>query len=103
MLSLPWTHPGRLLAAVAAVYAIPSLAIEPPARFSGQPAMAAKVIRSDIVPTFCRNASQKKGCAYPGTQLCVIVIARGLSSSAFRAVLRHEKAHCNGWPADHRR
>ena len=42
------------------------------------------------------------GCSMPMGKRCIIIInADTLYDKA--AVLRHEIAHCNGWPGDHRR
>ncbi len=47
------------------------------------------------------------GCAKvsDGANPCWIVVPRrgeGVISEAYRAkIIRHERAHCNGWPSDH--
>jgi hypothetical protein len=54
----------------------------------------------------CANASMSSlGCAYPGATSCHILL---VDEAAIRAVgwtveliLRHERAHCNGWPQAH--
>lgn len=54
----------------------------------------------------CSSASWASlGCAFPGKDKCHIKL---LDEAAIRAagwtvelMLRHERAHCNGWPGDH--
>lgn len=50
-------------------------------------------------------SSRAIGCALPGDAKCKIVILddkliRAIGSTTGH-VLRHEMAHCNGWPSDH--
>jgi hypothetical protein len=42
------------------------------------------------------------GCSYSMGNRCVVIISTD-SLYDKEAVLRHEIAHCNGWPGDHRR
>jgi hypothetical protein len=90
-----------LLAFLAGIHATPVVAIEPPARYRGTPEITVKVVRTDSVSTLCRNAEQSEGCAYLGEQLCLVVIRRDISASRYAEVLRHELAHCRGWPGHH--
>lgn len=41
------------------------------------------------------------GCAYLGRGQCTILIAKGVSEQMRQDLIRHETAHCNGWPANH--
>jgi hypothetical protein len=54
----------------------------------------------------CANANMSSlGCAFPGLNSCRILL---VDEASIRAVgwtvelmLRHERAHCNGWPQSH--
>jgi hypothetical protein len=78
-----------------------ALASPPPARYDYKPKMPVKVIRVDAVPVLCKNAMQKIACTWPAKRSCVIVIAKQLPRGWYSGVLRHERAHCNGWPGSH--
>lgn len=42
------------------------------------------------------------GCAFPGDgSSCTIFLAKRTRRAPLDAILLHEIAHCNGWPADH--
>jgi hypothetical protein len=41
------------------------------------------------------------GCAHVQTGSCWIILAPDAATHFGELVLRHEIAHCNGWPADH--
>jgi hypothetical protein len=43
------------------------------------------------------------GCAQITMRPCVVIIADGLPERVRNAMLAHEVAHCNGWPASHPR
>lgn len=92
-----------LLAAISIVYAIPALASAPPTRFDHPPKIPVKIVRAEHIPKICRNPAQKIGCSFAGGPRCVIYIARKLPKDWYSGVLRHEKAHCNGWPGHHPR
>jgi hypothetical protein len=62
------------------------------------------------VRAWCPGAKWKTNvmlaCAFPGPEFCTIVMASAevLWEQGFtpEIILRHETAHCNGWPADHK-
>lgn len=93
----------RFLAVIAitAVFATPALALDPPARFDHTPTTPVVVIAT-TTESVCpeRNAY---GCAYPGwpSGVCTVYVNARLGPAERAAVLRHEFAHCAGWPADH--
>jgi hypothetical protein len=41
------------------------------------------------------------GCAYLTWDQCLITVSADQPSDLYAATLRHEEAHCRGWPADH--
>ncbi len=43
------------------------------------------------------------GCAFLGEGHCTILIWRGVTEKRMEVLIRHEVAHCNGWPKDHPR
>jgi hypothetical protein len=54
----------------------------------------------------CANATQSSlGCAFPGPDRCRILLVDEASIKAvgwtLELILRHERAHCNGWPQSH--
>jgi hypothetical protein len=70
----------------------------PPARYDFEPQnyvvlrlSTAEVEKLCGVPTV--------GCAYPPMR--TIVVDDSLSGDLLQRVLRHERGHINGWPADH--
>jgi hypothetical protein len=51
-----------------------------------------------------RSPADAVGCAWvadDSARTCVVVIAARTKKAPIEAILRHEIAHCNGWPADH--
>jgi hypothetical protein len=54
----------------------------------------------------CAAASQSSlGCAFPGANSCRILLVDEATMKAagwaVEVMLRHERAHCNGWPQSH--
>ena len=41
------------------------------------------------------------GCARPWPKACDIYISNDLPEETHKIVLRHELAHCHGWPGNH--
>lgn len=70
-------------------------------------------LSADDVHDVCRWPTQKPsqqsqtritGCAFlHRDDLCIIVMPIDMPEPRLSALRRHEIAHCNGWPADHRR
>ena len=57
-----------------------------------------------FVEDYCSQVTGKFediGCAAISTNVCFILINQTLPSRVYDAVLRHETAHCHGWPAEH--
>ena len=79
--------------------------VDPPARYDHpHPNMVVKRLPASEIDAFCRGIGARaplpiKGCAKGGTKACAVVIAR----NAPDIVLRHERAHCNGWSVRHPR
>jgi hypothetical protein len=77
----------------------------PPARFDhAHSNMAVRYLSPSEVDKLCRRIGAKapfglaiKGCAKGGPTACAIVIPLNDRGTIFR----HERAHCNGWAADH--
>lgn len=79
--------------------AIVMLLGEPPAAFDHEPAepYAIKMIAPDLVDNYCGRLPDmvQLGCWNEWQGL--IYIRDDLTPEAFHFVLRHEKAHVNGW------
>lgn len=77
----------------------PALAIEPPRRFDFEPSPPPTIHFVSDTKVLC--AGNLFGCSYTYVTPCIIILRGDFSPSVRAAILRHEKAHCNGWPADH--
>jgi hypothetical protein len=90
---------------LALALASPALAGEmpPPAEYDrpyqGQ-LLITQVVTVAELTAFCRGVSTS-ACARVGVDFCHILMLQDEPASA--EVLRHELAHCNGWPKDHPR
>lgn len=81
------------------LFATPAAALDPPARYD-YPPNPPPIVR--VVPTTKGVCSGNLyGCAFRIKRDCVLYVSATLSAPARAAVLRHERAHCNGWPAHH--
>jgi len=63
------------------------------------------VTLAQLLATCSTALASSLGCAFPGPNRCRIIL---LDEAHIQAVgwtvelmLRHERAHCNGWPGDH--
>ena len=75
--------------------------MEPPARYAKGPYIARVEIR-DWPPEFVRlYCGEAPGCALVGKAKCIIILVNGIPDRG--GALRHERAHCRGWPQDHPR
>ena len=98
------------LAAILVLLAGPAAAREvkmPPVLFDHEPIQDYRVLTSDqaTIDRMCANhltaarrndpGARVMGCAEIGGN--VILIVKGLSAETRRKVLRHERAHLNGW------
>ena len=94
----------NLLAFVALVLSSgPTSALDPPARFDYAPNPSPTVIPTADIEGVCRpfGSSQRYGCAFIIEKKCFVFVNSALKRTEKAAVLRHEFAHCNGWPANH--
>lgn len=86
--------------------------LEPPERFDhpypGD--VQINLMDSRFVGRECREwsggpaPSDAAGCAWvadDSARTCVVVIAARTKKAPIADIIRHEIAHCNGWPADH--
>jgi hypothetical protein len=89
----------------------------PPARYDhAHPNLLVVETRHSQVADMCRRLLGRSNfethgrlhaCASVsnGRSPCLVVLPRagmqGITKSAHRALLRHERAHCNGWPGHH--
>lgn len=94
----------RLIAVAALAMATPALAspITPPGRFDPEPAKPYRVLHvdADFMRLACPGHRVPKGQAIVGCTIYksrTVLILDGLSARFERQVLRHEKAHLNGW------
>lgn len=84
--------------------------IMPPAKWRFEPLDKVDVYyppRSEVT-AFCskyagkyENLACTATAAPPEFPQCLVVIANEIPDELKQMVLIHEKAHCNGWPADH--
>ena len=68
--------------------------------------IAVETVTTTQLLTQCANATQSSlGCAFPGADRCRNILVDEASMRAvgwtLEAMLRHERAHCNGWPQSH--
>lgn len=104
---------ASLLACLMGVYLTPALAggvpTVPPAHYDHphpdmlvierSPAEVDRICRA--IGAHSRSNSRIVACAPIGKARCAIVIP--VSHPQKAALVRHERGHCNGWPADHPR
>ena len=86
----------------------PSQMYLPPAEFDRHydGKLTVETVTSERLRTQCANATQSSlGCAFPGPNRCRIILVDEASIRAvgwtLEGMLRHERAHCNGWPQSH--
>jgi hypothetical protein len=80
----------------------PALALCPPAQWD-YPYRGKLTVTHDLGQVMARCGpppfgARVVGCALIGRGTCHVILAPGAGECA----LRHEIAHCNGWPRDHR-
>ena len=63
-------------------------------------------VNIEEVHRYCLPTPAALGCARIGRDTCEVIVAPEIQLKAFgwttADVIRHETAHCNGWPGDHR-
>ena len=83
--------------------------LEPPARYDHPydgPVEIRKIDRANVWKECSRNGAVKMrrdvaGCARVEDGVCIIHLAMKTRRAPLDAILRHEIAHCNGWPGNH--
>lgn len=64
-----------------------------------------EVTLAQLLATCSTAYASSLGCAFPGKDRCHIKLLSEASIQAagwtVELMLRHERAHCNGWPGDH--
>ena len=88
-----------LIGALAANLAGCSLYLQPPPEYDYPHPGELTVQKADPhkVHFLCQNP-RSSGCAYVRPDHCLVIIA---NIGRDNELIRHEQAHCNGWPADH--
>jgi hypothetical protein len=81
----------------------PALALDPPARYDYTPRMPVKIVRVAHLGAACQDRLQRYGCSFVKGGVCWVLVAITLPPGWYSGVVRHEKAHCNGWPGHHPR
>ncbi|MGL6208720.1 MAG: hypothetical protein ACRC14_02680 [Paracoccaceae bacterium] len=102
-------HIIALIVTLTTSAALAGTPLDPPARYD-HPYMGNLTIVEvdrDNVWAECSGDGQVEmradaaGCAETGDGECTIWLAMKTTRAPVKAILRHEIAHCNGWPADH--
>ncbi len=80
--------------------------LAPPPRYDYEPRVAYHItyLSQGKLQKICRGEVQRKGDTVLGCSLSdlgLIYVADGLSPDVRKMIVRHEKAHINGWPHDH--
>jgi hypothetical protein len=97
-----------VLAQLFAMPSPPSTMYLPPAEFdrpyNGK--ITIETVTKDQLLAQCTSATRSSlGCSFPGPKSCRIILVDEASMRAVgwtvEAMLRHERAHCNGWTQDH--
>lgn len=76
---------------------------EPPARFDHAFRGTVAVMYGSEADMIARCRRMVFACALIGPGRCMIVIWNDLPDATKQTLIRHERAHCNGWPAHHPR
>lgn len=68
--------------------------------------LTTEIVTPEQLRTRCYNATLRSlGCAFPGSNNCHIIMLDEARINAagwtVELMLRHERAHCNGWTQDH--
>lgn len=104
---------AKSLALVAAlIWSVPAMAaipLEPPERFSQgyEGELILHVIDRSNVRKECAAAGLRSakpnvaGCAFRGDGWCIVYVAKWSPRAPLADRIKHEEAHCSGWPPDH--
>ncbi|MFZ3360392.1 MAG: hypothetical protein WCA56_14710 [Xanthobacteraceae bacterium] len=83
---------------------MPIYVLEPPLRYDHRyPGPVIERVRPLVE---ARKACARMGvhadaCSWLARGTCYLVVPRGGPVKDIRPYVRHERAHCNGWPEDH--
>lgn len=80
--------------------------VDPPADWFDRPAprIEPRLLPRERAFLVCKLATKKAGqfgCATAYQTVCDVTVVEDLPKPLRDAVMRHERAHCHGWPADH--
>jgi hypothetical protein len=83
---------------------MPIYVLQPPARYNHP--YSGPVIERVLPLSEARRACARMGvsadaCSWAAKNKCYLVIPRGGPVKDLPPYVRHERAHCNGWPEDH--
>jgi hypothetical protein len=83
---------------------MPIYVLEPPLRYNH--GYAGHVVERVLPLAEARRVCAARGayadaCSWLAHGTCYLVIPRGGPVKDLRAYVRHERAHCNGWPENH--
>ena len=83
---------------------MPLYVLEPPQLYNH--AYSGPVVERVLPLGAARQACAQRGvhadaCSWMSHQTCYLVIPRNGPVKDLRAYVRHERAHCNGWPESH--
>ena len=97
--------PFPMLVAAITVALVASLA--PPPRYDYEPSVPYHVsyLPQERIQRICAKETAARagvtlGCSLP--ELGLIYVTEGMQPGVQSVILRHEKAHINGWPSSHR-
>lgn len=85
----------------------PFLPIDPPAKWANAPYKGRIIITfpdPETTAEYCTQDAGKReemGCAFRTEYICSVFVANNLGGAVRDLVVRHEEAHCRGWPRDH--
>lgn len=97
----------KWLAVLTVLIAVPAHAVEPPAKWLTKPysgTIGVVQLEPAMLKDICTSRLglfEDVACAVVIPDYCGIWIRNDLPPLEYDAVLRHEKAHCAGWPGDH--
>ena len=100
---------ATIIAALLAGPALAGVPLEPPARFDHPYAGDVdlrQISRANVWKECSRNGAVKMrrdvaGCSRVEAGACIIHLAMKTRRAPLQEILRHEIAHCNGWPGNH--
>ena len=97
----------KRLAFLMVLFAVPAHATEPPAEWLDKPysgTIGVVQLEPEMLKDICTSRLgefEDMGCAVVIPDYCGIWIRNDLPPLEYDLVLRHETAHCKGWPQSH--